>query len=240
MKTLVLGATGATGRLLVKQLLDRGEQVKVIVRSADRLPGVAQNNPKVEVIIASIAEMTVEQLATILADCDGAASCLGHNITFKGVFGHPKKLVHDAVRLTCEAIKQNAPKLPVRFVLMNTVGNTNKDKDERKPLLDRLIISLLRTTVPPQSDNELAAEYLRTVIGQDNQLIEWAAVRPDTLKNASTSSPYSLHGSPLESVLFGGRETSRVNVAHFMAELLTDHELWNQWKGKMPVIYNER
>jgi uncharacterized protein YbjT (DUF2867 family) len=38
MTVLVVGASGATGRLLVKQLLQRGLKVKVIVRSPDKLP----------------------------------------------------------------------------------------------------------------------------------------------------------------------------------------------------------
>ncbi len=32
--------------------------------------------------------------------------------------------------------------------------------------------------------------------------------------------------------------TSRINVGHFMADLITDEEIWNRWKGQMPVIYN--
>lgn len=38
MNILIVGASGATGRLLVEQLLDRGHFVKVIVRSPDTLP----------------------------------------------------------------------------------------------------------------------------------------------------------------------------------------------------------
>ncbi len=44
MTTLVVGATGATGRLLVEQLLNRGEAVKVIVRSPDKLPETVRNH----------------------------------------------------------------------------------------------------------------------------------------------------------------------------------------------------
>ncbi|TWU38822.1 hypothetical protein Q31b_39000 [Novipirellula aureliae] len=36
MTTLVIGATGATGRLVVEQLLDRGQSVKAILRVANR------------------------------------------------------------------------------------------------------------------------------------------------------------------------------------------------------------
>ena len=38
MTTLVVGATGATGHLLVKHLLDCDTKVKVIVRTPDKLP----------------------------------------------------------------------------------------------------------------------------------------------------------------------------------------------------------
>jgi hypothetical protein len=32
---------------------------------------------------------------------------------------------------------------------------------------------------------------------------------------------------------------SRINVAHFMARLAVEDELWQEWKGQMPVIYNK-
>jgi len=46
MTTLVLGASGATGRQLVEQLLNRGQKVKVIVRSPEKLPESWKNNEK--------------------------------------------------------------------------------------------------------------------------------------------------------------------------------------------------
>ncbi|MCJ8320747.1 MAG: hypothetical protein MJK12_14000 [Colwellia sp.] len=38
MTILVVGASGATGRLLVEQLLAKGKTVKIIVRCVDLLP----------------------------------------------------------------------------------------------------------------------------------------------------------------------------------------------------------
>ena len=38
MTVLVVGGTGATGRLLVGELLERGLAVKTVVRSPDKLP----------------------------------------------------------------------------------------------------------------------------------------------------------------------------------------------------------
>ena len=40
MKILVVGASGATGIQLVKQLLIRGNNLKIIVRSLNKLPDV--------------------------------------------------------------------------------------------------------------------------------------------------------------------------------------------------------
>ena len=49
---------------------------------------------------------------------------------------------------------------------------------------------------------------------------------------------YELHPSPIMSPLFDSGKTSRINVAHFMADLMTDETCWETWKGQMPVIYN--
>ena len=54
MTTLVVGASGATGRLLVEQLLNRGENVKIIVRSPDSLPENIRKHDNLSVIHASV------------------------------------------------------------------------------------------------------------------------------------------------------------------------------------------
>ena len=58
MTTLVVGASGATGRLLVEQLLNRGQIVKVIVRSPDKLPEVVKDHDNLSVIHASLLEIS--------------------------------------------------------------------------------------------------------------------------------------------------------------------------------------
>ena len=42
MNKLIVGATGATGQLLTEELLNRGQLVKVIVRSPDKLPAAVR------------------------------------------------------------------------------------------------------------------------------------------------------------------------------------------------------
>ena len=122
---------------------------------------------------------------------------------------------------------------------MNTAGNSNRDLNEPISLGQRCVIGLLRLLVPPHVDNEKAADYLRTTIGQHDGAIEWAAVRPDTLIDEDRVTEYEVHPSPIRSAIFDAGLTSRINVGHFMAELITDDDTWNTWKGQMPVIYNQ-
>jgi hypothetical protein len=105
--------------------------------------------------------------------------------------------------------------------------------------LQKCVIGLLRLLLPPHLDNEKAADYLRTKVGQNNQFIEWVAVRPDGLVDENEVSDYEIHPSPTRSAIFNAGKISRINVGHFMASLISDEHLWNKWKGQMPVIYNK-
>lgn len=238
MPCLVLGATGATGRLLVRELLDRGEHVRAVVRNPSKLGDFVLAHPNLSVVEASIADMSDDEVRGLIEGCDAAASCLGHNLSFKGVLGPPYRLVTDATRRVCEALRAEERDEPVKFVLMNTTGNSNRDLEEKISLAQSVVIFLLRVLLPPHVDNEKAADYLRVMVGQSDSKLEWAAVRPDGLVDEDAASDYSLHSSPTRSAIFDAGQTSRINVAHFMAELITDEEVWARWRGQMPVIYN--
>ena len=239
MTTLVVGASGATGRLLVEQLLDRGQHVKIMVRSTDNLPDAVTKHKNLSIIQASVLDLSDGEMAQQVSGCDAVASCLGHNLNFKGMYGKPRRLVTDATRRLCDAIRANKAAKPVKFVLMNTTGNRNRDLSEPISFGQKCVIGLLRLLLPPHVDNEKAADYLRTIVGQNDGAVEWAAVRPDSLIDENEVSEYELHASPIRSAIFDAGSTSRINVGHFMAELITDDQTWNTWKGQMPVIYNK-
>lgn len=238
MTTLVVGASGATGKLLVEQLLESGHRAKVVVRPTSKIPDTWRSHEQLTIIEGSITEFGLEELSEYLADCQAVACCLGHNMTWKGLFGKPRKLVADAVRMLCEAIVKNSAERPVKFVLMNTAGNSNRGIGEPVSFGQRMVIGLIRLLLPPHPDNEEAADYLRVKVGQSSKSIEWAVVRPDTLIDEEHATAYSLHASPTRSAIFDPGKTSRINVGYFMARLILDDDLWNVWKGQMPVIYN--
>lgn len=238
MAVLVVGASGATGRLLVRQLLDRGQQVRAILRSPGALADLA-GDASLSLIQASVLDLGDAEMARYASGCTAVLSCLGHNMTLKGVYGAPRRLVADAARRLCTAIRANRPDAPVRFVLMNTAGNSNRDLAEPVSFGQKCVVGFVRLLVPPHADNEQASDYLRTQVGQADGMVEWAVVRPDSLRDGAAATGYEVHPSPTRSAIFNAGATSRIHVAHFMAELATDAATWNRWKGRMPVIYDQ-
>ncbi len=236
--TLVLGATGKTGLPLVEQLLRKKHKVRVVIRSSHKLSAEILENPNTTVIEASVLDLSDEEMAVHVKGCDAVVSCLGHNLDFKGMFGNPRKLCTDAVRRLCMAIEKNDSAKSTKFILMSSVGIQNPKLKEKRRWSERLLLTILRYTIPPHHDNETAAGHLHQVVGIKNKHIEWCTVRPDSLINAEVS-PYEINESPSTGI-FTGRPTSRSNVADFMVELIEGPNLWNTWKFKMPVIMNAK
>jgi len=197
-----------------------------------------QANPNLEITEASLLDLTDKELEEQVKGCYAVVSCLGHNLSFKGIYGQPRKLVTDAARRLCTAIGKVTGTGKVKYILMNTTGNQNRDLEEPIMLKEKVVVGIIRVLLPPHVDNEQAADYLRVEIGHNHDRIDWVTVRPDTLIDHVEVSEYTLHPSPIRSALFNAGKTSRINVGHFMAELATDDELFESWKGQMPVIYN--
>lgn len=236
---LILGASGATGRLLVEILLNKGIEVIAIVRSTNSLTNVIEPQPGLKIVEADISKMPENELALLIEECEAVLCCLGHNLTFKGMFGHPRRLVTNAIKKVTKVIETLNANNKTKIILMNTTGNSNRDIPEKPPFSQRLVIFILRYLLPPHADNENAADFLRLQVGQNNKRIEWVAVRPDALINENKVSPYVIHASPIRNAIFNAGSISRINVADFMSELAINSEVWCKWKGKMPVIYTQ-
>lgn len=238
-KVLVLGASGATGKELVKLLLQKSIEVVAIVRDPLSLAHLNDYQASLKIVKGNISELSKTDLTPYVSQCDAVLSCLGHNLSFKGIYGQPRRLVTDAIKSIVETIEARESDKKVKVVLMNTTGNSNRDIPEKPPLSQQVVVSLIRYLLPPHVDNEKAADHLRLHVGQDNQAIQWVVVRPDGLINQDNVSGYEVHESPIRNPIFDAGSTSRINVADFMSQLIIDEYLWAQWKGKMPVIYNK-
>jgi len=235
MPVLVLGASGMIGRSVVSQLLANGHRVRIILRSSASISDEIINNPNLEILQAAVLDLSDDHLAGQVKDCTAVISCLGHNISFSGLFGQPRQLCTQAVRRVCHAIEKQ-PGHPTKFILISSVGVTGPEDTNQRTWFDRALLFVLRHTLPPHRDNETAAQFLHDHVGTRNRAIQWCCVRPDTLINAEISE-YEITHSPLTGIT-SGRPTSRKNVAHFMVELFENAAIWQKWKFKMPVIMN--
>ena len=236
MKALILGASGKTGKLVVQQLIKRDIQVRLVVRASAAIPGNFTNDKRIEITKGNVNDFDIAKITELVKDCDSVICCLGHNINLKGIFGPPYKLVFNTVRKIIEAI--HSLKLNQKFILMSTTAYTNKTIGEKNSLGEIIIFSLLKVLLPPHRDNMLAADYLVHKSGTDSG-IDWVAVRPDSLIDEEEESKYEIHNHKIRSPLSNPGKTSRINVSHFIAELVTNDKLWQEWKHKTPVIYNK-
>ncbi|MDX8366928.1 NAD(P)-binding oxidoreductase [Cytobacillus sp. IB215665] len=235
MRVLVLGASGATGKQVVTQLINRQINTRILIRNSATLPKDIKEHPLVEIKKGNINDLNDSEMNNLLLNCNVIISCLGHNPTLKGMFGKPRSLVFNAIKKISDTVKDKK----VKLILMSTAGYTNTLSREKNSLGEKLILSLLYWFLPPHRDNVRAANYLIRNIGEEDENIDWIAVRPDTLVNNDEESSYEVCEFPIRSPIFNAGKTSRINVSHFMAELVTDDTIWKKWAFKTPVIYNK-
>ena len=234
---LLLGGTGRTGRRVLDQLLERGVEVRAVVRLAKRLPEGMATHDRLTLVEADLLSLSQKDLLGQVRGCDAVVSCLGHTIDLKGIFGPPHDLVSRATERVCRAIADLQPPTPVKFVLMSSVSvNRPGQLDTRRGMIERAFLRMLRRLVPPARDNQNAADFLCSGIGLADPSIQWVIVRPDSLVEGDIST-YALHESIVSS-LAKPDQSSMSNVAHFMCELVTEPMAWDEWKGRLPVIVN--
>ena len=193
--------------------------------------------------IMSYAVPTRVILPQIVTGCDAVVSCLGHNLSVKGMFFPPRRLVTDAVKRLTQAIestnKAESNNKPTKFILMGSDGVANPGEDDKRATSERAILTMLRYTIPPHKDNECAASYISKL---DSPSIEWTVVRPTDLINGEATK-YEVFTKPQKSLFGNVRDgiTTRANVAKFMVDLIMTNDeggLWGTWKGKMPVVHD--
>lgn len=234
-RVLILGATGRTGGHVLTQLLERGVAVRAIVRSAGRLPAGVADHPLLEVIEADPLTMPFGDLVGHLDGCGAVISCLGHNVSARGLFGPPRDLVERAIRRVHDAVEIHPHVAPVRLILMSSVSvNLSEHADARRGAGERAYLGVLRAILPPVRDNQRAADFLAHEVGPADPYLQWVAVRPDTLTSGDMAE-YAVHDTLIASIFRPDRSRME-QVAHFMSELVTDDTTWQRWQGRMPVL----
>ncbi|CAB9521108.1 expressed unknown protein [Seminavis robusta] len=247
--TLVVGATGATGRWVVKLLLDQGQNVKVVVRSKKKMLNILEemgtkDADRLSITEASLLDLSDAEMQDQVKDCNAVVSCLGHTLDFKGLWGHPRKLVTQATKRLTAAIAEassssttSGNNQKTKFILMGSDGVANPNgQDDKRTSLERTIIVLLRLLIPPHPDNEKAAAHVHS-LGTNHNNLEWAVVRPTDLIDGEPTGYFQLFDKP-QGGLFGAGVATRSHVAQCMVQFILDQEKWEKYKGTMPVLHD--
>ncbi|KAJ3372632.1 hypothetical protein GGF31_001652 [Allomyces arbusculus] len=229
---LLIGGTGRVGKLALHELLNRGTTVRAIVRSAPK--DFPTSNPNLQVIQASITDLTVAQLAEHLRGCDTILSALGHPRNPTGSMTSPAMLVTDAVKKLCAAAAEVKPATPIRLVLLSTHIGPVIDGDAKRACGEQFKLSMVNLILPHFKDAMACAEYLR---GNEHEAVEYVAVRPANFVEGPAATCDIFEDRRAEFGLMGsGVTVSMASVAAFLATLVTDDAAFEQWKGKWPVM----
>ena len=195
-RVLLYGGTGRTGGRVLTQLLERGVDVRAIVRDPARLPDSVGEHPRLTVVEDDLLSLSADELRAHLAGCDTVISCLGHTLSARGILGPPRDLVTRAVRRTCVAIDLMQPASAVRLILMNRSRSTCPTAPTASATAASRRYEPSCARSPPAKDNQDAADYLAERVGPTSPTIEWVVVRPDTLTDGDVTAYRTSRRSP--------------------------------------------
>lgn len=194
-RILVLGATGATGRLIVSQAVARGHDVRVLVRSADH--GVQD----AQVIVGDARDEAA--LRRALAGRDAVISALGTPASpFRAV-----TLLSSASRALVAAMKREQVS---RLVCITGIG-AGDSIGHGGFVFDKLIFPLLLRKVYADKNRQEA-------IVRDSGL-DWVLVRPAMLNNKPRRDTIR---ALTDLTGFHGGTISRADVASFVLDQVRD------------------
>lgn len=202
MKILVLGANGATGRLVVAQALDAGHEVTAFVRAAAKAPAP---RPRLRV---AVGEVTSDQEAVTAAVTgqDAVISALGSGRGVKGLLA--PTVIREATPVVVRAMEEAGVG---RLVFLSAFGVG--DTARRAPVPLRLMYGAFLG--PVFADKAAGERVLRA--GR----LEWTLVYPVVLTNGPRTHGYR-YGEYLE--LSGLAKVSRADVADFMLRETAERE----------------
>ena len=194
MKVLVLGATGGTGRLIVRDAVVKGHSVVALVRSMARadLPGA-------ELIEGDARNENI--LGRSLDGCDAVVSALGTGIGFRKV-----GLLTEATRALVTAMTRGGVR---RLVCISALG-VGDSRGHGGFVFDRLFQPLLLG--PAYKDKNRQEAAIRA------SSLDWVVVRPAMLTDEPTRGSVR---AVTDLAGVNGGKIARADVARFVVDQLT-------------------
>lgn len=206
-KILVLGATGGTGRLIVKQALERGYEVTALVRSRE----TAGDLNGATLVVGDVRDQST--LREALRGRDAVVSALGTPASpFREV-----TLLSTATRALVDAMKAEHVS---RLVSITGIG-AGDSAGHGGFLFDKLIFPLLLKKV--YADKNRQEAIIR------NSGLDWILVRPSVLNDKPGRGPVR---ALTDLSRFHGGTISREDVARFVLDQLRS----DAWLHRSPLV----
>jgi putative NADH-flavin reductase len=194
MKILVLGATGATGQLIVRDATASGHYVVALVRAK-----ASSNLPGAEVIEGDVRDEGT--LARALTGCDAVVSALGTGMGLREV---------DLLTVATRALVAAMTRAGVRRLICISALGVGDSRNHGGFVFDRLFQPLLLG--PAYKDKERQEAAIRA------SSLDWVVVRPAMLTNGP---PRGRVRATADLAGVNGGKIARADVAQFVVEQLT-------------------
>jgi len=190
MKIVVLGATGGTGLEIIRQALEHGHQVTVLVRSSERLNGFGDR-----ISIFRGDPLNANELQRVIENHDSVLSAFGPRVPVL-------KADHDLLRRFAAGLTTAMQRTEVRRVVVESVAFLFRDSIFPPAyLLGRLFFP---NTVVDAGGMEEIFQRSR---------LDWTLVRPPRLTDKPRTRSYRVREGHLPNF---GFTISRADVANFM------------------------
>ena len=200
MKLAVFGATGGTGKEIVKQALAAGDEVTVLVRDPGRL---TIKHDKLYLVIGDV--LNADKVEETVAGSDAVCCSLGNTPN------NPDFVVSDGTGNIIDCMEKQGIK---RLVVVSAMGVA--DSVEQVTLTFKM---LMKTVLRKAYEDKERQEQL---IRESN--LDWIIVRPGGLTNGPATGEYQFG---LDSAI-GSGQVSRADVAAFVLQQLTDDTFLHQ------------
>jgi putative NADH-flavin reductase len=194
MKILVLGATGATGQLIVRDATESGHYVVALVRAKARadLPGA-------ELIEGDVCDAGT--LARALDGCDAVVSALGTGMGLREV---------DLLSVATRALVAAMTRAGVRRLICISALGVGDSRKHGGFVFDRLFQPVLLG--PAYKDKERQEAAIRA------SSLDWVVIRPAMLTNGPARGRIR---ATIDLAGVHGGKIARADVAQFVIEQLT-------------------
>lgn len=211
-KLAIFGSTGNSGSYLVKEALERGYELTLLVRDSSKIPAEIQD--KVSVIKGDA--LNYKDVSETIKKTDAVLVLIGHGKKT------PPDLQTKALQNILKSMKEHKV-----IRLIDLTGSGVPAKGDKPSLIEKSMNSFMKLVDPNRmKDGVEHVEVIKNSTG-----IEWTVVRTGLQLDTDPSGDYKtgmVGDKGIKSVV------SRSHIANFMLDILEDKKFY----GKMPVLSN--